>query len=547
MWIKLLNIKRAFSLVMVFMLCISLLPTTVQAVETFPTKLDAPTNIIVSQAPEDHGSYIIVTFNKSQELSAMIDDKIAIAERYGLNKSSLDYFIQVDWSIDSKDDWKYHSNWDEQKSHTGDKWFEGIYINNTLDSATTERENILNLSYKADPNNSNWRQISTLLRNGQYYINEDGRARIDWKQHTLYVRARFVIRYEPNGGSMQYLISDWSPIAAYGKDYKPFEIPEKLETPIISDLKMTDKILNGGPVVAFNLKNPQSIKEASAGAKSLMDYIIVVAEVSIGNGEWMQVDLSNRDITDGYLYAELARAAEKVTEDTHVKLRVSYQYHKGNGTLVLKSDWSNVVEFGAPAWGNASSWATEELKKADELGLIPDSLKKEDLTKPITRAEFASVSVKVFEALSGTKAIPAINNPFTDTNDVEVLKAYNLGVTTGTASDKFSPNMLLNREQAATMLTRVFKRVTLVGWTIQTDSQFTLSYTKVTPFTDDEKISNWAKDSVYFMVANEIIKGTGNNMFSPRSTTPEEEARNYASATREQALIIAVRMVENLK
>ena len=81
---------------------------------------------------------------------------------------------------------------------------------------------------------------------------------------------------------MQYLISDWSPAAANGKDYKPFEIPEKLEAPIISDLKLADRTLNGGPVVAFTLNNPESVKTASAGAKPLTDYIIVVAEVSIG-------------------------------------------------------------------------------------------------------------------------------------------------------------------------------------------------------------------------------------------------------------------------
>jgi hypothetical protein len=43
-----------------------------------------------------------------------------------------------------------------------------------------------------------------------------------------------------------------------------------------------------------------------------------------------------------------------------------------------------------------------------------------------------------------------------------------------------------------------------------------------------------------------IITGTGNNRFSPRATTAAEEAENYASATREQDLVIAVRMVENL-
>lgn len=66
-------------------------------------------------------------------------------------------------------------------------------------------------------------------------------------------------------------------------------------------------------------------------------------------------------------------------------------------------------------------------------------------------------------------------------------------------------------------------------------------------FADDANISSWARDSVYFMAANGIITGTGNNNFSPRAITPEEEARNYASATREQALVIAVRMIEGLQ
>lgn len=536
--------KRIFSIILALVICLSLLPATVLAAEPFPTTLEATSNVMLGQAPEDHGSYIIVAFNKSEELSAMIGEGSAIRERYGLDY--INYFVQIDWFIDSKDDWKYHPNWDKLESHAGG-WFEGEYIKEALEADITQRESIFYFSIKADPNNTAWKQWSTHLKEGQYYLNNYGNPRIDWTKHTLYVRTRFVISYRPIGGSMQYLISDWSPIATYGKDHKPFEIPKSLEAPVISDLKMTDRTLNGGPVVAFKLTNPQSVKEASAGAKSLMDYIIVVAEVSIGGSEWKQVGLSDRDITDGDMYAELARAAESVSEDTHVKLRARYQYHKGNSTLVLTSDWSNVIEFGASAWGKASQWATVELKKADELGLIPDSLRGADLTKPITRAEFAAVSVKVYEALSGTKAIPAINNPFTDTKDVEVLKAYNLGITTGTAADKFSPDMLLNREQAAIMLTRVFKRVTLVGWTIQTDSQFTLQYKKPAPFADDDKISSWAKDSVYFMVANDIIKGTGNNLFSPRATTPAEEAANYASTTREQALVIAVRMVENLR
>jgi len=194
----------------------------------------------------------------------------------------------------------------------------------------------------------------------------------------------------------------------------------------------------------------------------------------------------------------------------------------------------------------ASAWAQPEVQKAGEMGLIPESLQGADLTKPITRAEFAAVSVKVYEALSGVKAIPAVTNPFTDTKDVEVLKAYNVGITAGTSATTFDPNTILNREQAATMLTRVFKKVSMPGWTLATDGQFKLTYTKPALFADDAQISDWAKDSVYFMAANGIIKGMDNNIFAPKNTTSAQEASGYANATREQALAIAVRMVENL-
>lgn len=114
-------------------------------------------------------------------------------------------------------------------------------------------------------------------------------------------------------------------------------------------------------------------------------------------------------------------------------------------------------------------------------------------------------------------------------------------------ADKFNPDALLNREQAATMLARVFKKVSMPGWTLGNDAEFPLQYIKPEPFADDNKISDWAIDSVYFMAANKIIQGVGDNMFAPKNVTDDEEMRGYANATREQALIIAMRMVENLK
>ena len=179
----------------------------------------------------------------------------------------------------------------------------------------------------------------------------------------------------------------------------------------------------------------------------------------------------------------------------------------------------------------ASDWAKEELAKAEEKGLIPDMLKNADLTQPITRAEFAAVSVLLYETIAASKAVPAGTNPFTDINEEYVLKAYNLGVTTGTSDTTFSPNDLLTREQAAAMLTRVYKKLSIDGWEIAKDAQFKLEYTKGEKFADDAEVSDWAKDSVYFMSSKSIINGVGENKFAPKN-----------NASREQAIIIATRM-----
>ena len=243
---------------------------------------------------------------------------------------------------------------------------------------------------------------------------------------------------------------------------------------------------------------------------------------------------------DGYGYIN-------VTDNT-IYMKLRYMSRLADDTVAY-SDWTEVFTVGDKVDNEiqASDWAKAELEKAEEMGLIPEILDGADLTADITRAEFAAVAVKAYEALANGAAIPAVNNPFTDTSDVEVLKAYNIGAVNGTSATTFDPNALLNREQAAAMLTRVFKKVSLAGWTLATDSQFTLPYEKPALFADDADISDWAKDSVYFMVANGIINGVGNNKFAPKNVTSADEANGYANATREQALIIAMRMVENLK
>lgn len=199
-------------------------------------------------------------------------------------------------------------------------------------------------------------------------------------------------------------------------------------------------------------------------------------------------------------------------------------------------------------WLNTSDWAYEWMDKADNLDIIPDILLNQDMAKGITRKEFSALAVKLYENLKESKAEADIENPFTDVNDPNVIKAYSLGIVSGMGNRLFAPDQALTREQASTMLTRVYKAVYWEGWTLEADGTYdkhVLDTAGVSKFNDDNLISSYARDSVYFMAKNNIIGGLGNNTFGPSPAAGKDV--NYGKATREQAFKIAVAMIEKFK
>ena len=171
-----------------------------------------------------------------------------------------------------------------------------------------------------------------------------------------------------------------------------------------------------------------------------------------------------------------------------------------------------------------SDWAKEQVSKAAETGLVPDSLGS-DYRVSVTRAQFAATAVKLYEAMSGQKAPAAGESPFTDTSDPAVIQAQALGIVSGVGDGKFAADALVTREQAAAMLSRVY---TKLGGNIPEVAD--------TTFADNGKVSGWAKDAVAFMADKGIVSGVGNNSFDP-----------LGNASIEQALVIALRMFDNLK
>lgn len=166
-----------------------------------------------------------------------------------------------------------------------------------------------------------------------------------------------------------------------------------------------------------------------------------------------------------------------------------------------------------------SVWAEKDINKAQELNLLTEDLMT-DFQKEITREEFAEMIIKLYEVLSNKIAKPIDTNPFHDTNNLEILKAYNLGIVAGIGKGEFAPNNTITREQIAVMYYRTLDAIDLS----LLDQKYAIGYD------DKGEISNWATEAIGFMSAKGVIGGVGNNRFNPHGT-----------ATREQAIALTVR------
>ncbi len=231
----------------------------------------------------------------------------------------------------------------------------------------------------------------------------------------------------------------------------------------------------------------------------------------------------------------------KIESDVPVSYDIAFIYSFDNASYpasgkagLIQSPLSNIITKNAALYSKISSWAETELDLAEKYRLLPASLRGEDMTKPITREEFAELSVCLYETAAGIKASAVSPNPFSDTANPEVLKAKQLGITQGTSSTTFSPKEAVNREQVAAMLGRT-------AALIAPDTDFS---TEGAPaFSDRNQISPWALEHVLFMSKIGVIEGT-DGKFMPRAVTAAQMKSGYATATREQAIAMSVRLFD---
>lgn len=163
-----------------------------------------------------------------------------------------------------------------------------------------------------------------------------------------------------------------------------------------------------------------------------------------------------------------------------------------------------------------SSWAENDILSAIDNHIVPESLQGNYKAK-ITREEFCELAIRTYSqkrvggiAWEGEYENP--KTPFKDVDNVNVSRAYMLGIVSGTGNGNFSPDSFITRQEAAVMLCNLAKILDL-------DANADIENTKA--FVDQSYFADWAKESIYKICSikcesgTPIMAGTGNGKFSP--------------------------------
>ena len=176
---------------------------------------------------------------------------------------------------------------------------------------------------------------------------------------------------------------------------------------------------------------------------------------------------------------------------------------------------------------NYSNWfqsTYDEIHRLENLKnctILPKEFESMDLKQNITRAEMCLLAVQAFEAATGNDIELDNTQYFTDTNDENIIKAYEYGIVSGYPDGTFRPDQLITRQE-------FFKLAENFCAAAAYKPASALVDTKIDQFRDASSISNWARDAAQFCVSNSYVNGTkdesGSLVLAPTANASRQEA-----------------------
>lgn len=152
-------------------------------------------------------------------------------------------------------------------------------------------------------------------------------------------------------------------------------------------------------------------------------------------------------------------------------------------------------------------------------GLVDESVLGDDFTKPLTRMQASAIAVALAEKLSGKSVSSAKSKTYSDTKSKYALKAAGAGIYGGASEGKFNPDGAVDRQQLATFFYQA-----LMYAKKNKNVRYTPYESKLTRYSDNAGIADWAKEAAAFMDALGLVEGPSRTKFLPEETLTIEQA-----------------------
>lgn len=290
-------------------------------------------------------------------------------------------------------------------------------------------------------------------------------------------------------------------------DYKPINVKGEID-------------LNDPSFVVVEWDNPENVlNDEKSGiisnVKLNIDYKIDENSfVSETGGQVFSFDINQKKVRiNPFIQNEILNAF-----NSRVTFKLYYSYVKdGKDTKSVSFD---TIELGHNSFiKGGRSWSKKDVNIASDLGLIVDSM-KEDISKEVSRYEFIKMLMRLDEHIGKHEFSSALK--FSDTDDVDVNNALNLGIVKGGWNNRFNGQSFLTKEAMSTI---IYRYLTINN---KLDEIKTTDYNLV----DLSEVSSWAQEAVTTLASKGVIKGDDKGLILPKF-----------NVTREQAIVMVVRLL----
>lgn len=162
----------------------------------------------------------------------------------------------------------------------------------------------------------------------------------------------------------------------------------------------------------------------------------------------------------------------------------------------------------------STHWAYEYIGALKALGIVGGVDEEGKYYEPesnVTRAEFTKMIVGILDLDVNPNATVDFTDAKNDWYTPYIAAAVEAGIVNGVSETEFAPNAAISRQDACTILGRIFVGVDAPDFDIL-------------KWNDSAKIADYAKQYVQILAALEIVNGYGDNTFRPTENITRAEA-----------------------